>query len=168
MSKKLINPGVGMPATLLLDQFGYQVNRAFGTIPFLVGSALFKKDWHDVDIRLILTDDEYEKSGFGNPRSPHTNAKWVSLCLAYSALGKQMTGLPIDFQIQQQTQANREHDKERSALGIEFGLSLQEELKRFNAINKYTEKLLSEQEAPMDPNALPPAAPPASSPSAVR
>ena len=38
--------------------------------------------------------------------------------------------------------------------------TLQEELKRFNAINKYTEKLLSEQEPPIDPNALPPAAPP--------
>lgn len=44
---------------------------------------------------------------------------------------------------------------------------LQEELKRFNAINKYTEKLLSEQEPPLppppaagaDPGALPPPPP---------
>ena len=40
--------------------------------------------------------------------------------------------------------------------------NLQEELKRFNAINKYTEKLISEQEAPLPPaDAAPADAPPA-------
>jgi hypothetical protein len=36
--------------------------------------------------------------------------------LAWSMLGRQMTGLPIDFQIQQQTLANDEFDGPRSAL----------------------------------------------------
>jgi hypothetical protein len=46
--------------------------------------------------------------------------------------------------------------------------NLQEELARFNAINKYTEKLLSEQAPPPpeDPNAAPPPADPAADPAA--
>lgn len=48
--------GVGMPAYLLLQEFGSQVWHAFGTPPYLVGSALDGKQWRDVDIRLILAD----------------------------------------------------------------------------------------------------------------
>jgi hypothetical protein len=40
--------------------------------------------------------------------------------MAFSALGKEMTGLPIDFQLDQMTRANTEHDGPRSALGILF------------------------------------------------
>ena len=52
-------PGVGMPAALLLDEFGSQVWSAFGSPPYLVGSALAGKKWRDVDVRLILSDEEY-------------------------------------------------------------------------------------------------------------
>lgn len=108
---------VGMPAGLYLDEFGHQVWAAFGHMPYLVGSALERKQWRDVDVRLILPDDEYERMGLGDPKYSHHNGKWVSLVLAYSALGKAMTGLPIDFQIQQQTDANEQYSKPRSALG---------------------------------------------------
>lgn len=111
---------VGMPATLWLDEFGSQVYAAFGDFPYLVGSALEgDRTPADVDVRLILADAEYESRGFGDPAQPHRNAKWVSLVLAYSALGRQMTGLPIDFQIQQMTRANeRENGRPRSAIGF--------------------------------------------------
>lgn len=109
---------VGMPAGLWLDEFGSQVWAAFGHIPYLVGSALEKKQWRDVDVRLILPDEEYEALGLGDPRYSHRNEKWVALALAFSALGQAMTGLPIDFQIQQQTDANKEYGgRPRSALG---------------------------------------------------
>jgi hypothetical protein len=112
--------GVGMPATLFLEEFGSQVWHAFGTPPYLVGSALAGKVWRDVDVRLILADEEYEALGLGDPLPSRAlrNGKWVALCLAFSALGRQMTGLPIDFQIQQQTQANKAYDGPRSALGM--------------------------------------------------
>jgi hypothetical protein len=110
--------GVGMPAILLLEEFGSQVWNAFGEPPFLVGSALAGKQWRDVDVRLILDDGEYEALGLGDPRRTHVNGKWVALCLAFSALGRQMTGLPIDFQIQQQTYANKTYDGPRSSLGM--------------------------------------------------
>lgn len=110
--------GVGMPAALLLHEFGSQVWYAFGAPPYHVGSSLQGKHWRDVDVRLILPDDEYEALGLGQPNMPYRNGKWVALCLAFSALGKQMTGLPIDFQIQQQTRANEEYTGPRSTLGI--------------------------------------------------
>ncbi len=110
--------GVGMPATLLLDEFGSQVWAAFGTLPYHVGSSLQYKTWRDVDVRLILSDEEYKRMELGDPMHTHQNAKWVSLVLAYSALGKVMTGLPIDFQIQQQTYANNKYSGHRSALGM--------------------------------------------------
>jgi hypothetical protein len=110
--------GVGMPAHLYLEEFGSQVWSAFGQPPYLVGSALENKTgWRDVDIRLILEDDLYEKWELGDPKYPFQNLKWVSLCMAYSALGRQMTGLPIDFQIQQQSLANEQHKGHRSSIG---------------------------------------------------
>lgn len=109
---------VGMPAQLYLDEFGSQVWSAFGECPYLVGSALSSKEWRDVDVRLILSDDVYENLGLGDPDRAQHNAKWVSLCLAYSALGKWMTNLPVDFQIQQRTRANEKYPGARSALGL--------------------------------------------------
>jgi hypothetical protein len=113
--------GVGMPTTLLLDEFGYLVWCAFGNYPYHVGSSVFNKTWRDVDVRLILSDEEYERMELGDPKNPHVNRKWVAMTLAFSALGKTMTGLPIDFQIQQQSDANTTYPQKencvRSALG---------------------------------------------------
>jgi hypothetical protein len=113
--------GVGMPATLLLDEFGYLVWSAFGDYPYHVGSSVFRKQWRDVDVRLILEDEAYAGMELGDPKYPHQNKKWVALTLAFSALGKAMTGLPIDFQIQQQSDANATYSQKdgcvRSALG---------------------------------------------------
>jgi len=117
--KKSTGPGVGMPAALKLDLFGHVVWDAFGSPPYLVGSALAGKVWRDIDVRLILDDAEYAKWFGGNAgRMEHKNGCWVAMCMAFSALGKEMTGLPIDFQIQQQTKANAEYRGPRSALGI--------------------------------------------------
>lgn len=98
--------GVGMPHMLYLDQFGLLVYDAFGNYPYLVGSATVSKQWHDVDVRLILDDDDYLRL-IGNVQNEAGNPRWRAFCMAFSELGKRLTGLPIDFQIQQQTQANR-------------------------------------------------------------
>ncbi len=110
-----------MPAAMKLDLFADQVFMAFGHIPYLVGSALTeKKDWRDVDVRVILPDEEWIALGLGEHVAGWHGAseKWMSLCLAYSALGREMTGLPIDFQIQQRTHANERFKGPRDALGI--------------------------------------------------
>jgi hypothetical protein len=110
--------GVGMPQALLLEDFAEHVRNFFGETPYLVGSVLQSKLWRDVDIRVILSDEEYASIGLGNPKEPFNNSKWISLCLAFSALGKQMTGLPIDFQVQQLSYANEQFKGLRSALGL--------------------------------------------------
>jgi hypothetical protein len=127
--KKMINKkfhrndrwGVGMPQAMLLEEFGSQIWSAFGQPAYLVGSATRSKNWRDVDIRLIMDDKEYEAMGFGKPEEMSRNGKWVAYCLAFSVLGKQMTGLPIDFQIQQRSYANKHFNLSkhpRHALGL--------------------------------------------------
>jgi hypothetical protein len=112
--KKNKTSGVGQPETFYLNAFGQLVYDAFGSPPYLVGSATHGKKWRDVDVRLILADDEWKLLGFGEPHNP--GAKWVANCMAFSALGKHITGLPIDFQIQQQTDANIRFGGKREAL----------------------------------------------------
>jgi len=96
-----------MPAALLLNEFGSKVWDAFGVPPYHVGSSLTNGNWRDVDVRVILGDVEYKEMELGDPERQHENSKWVALVLAFSCLGREMTGLPIDFQIQQQTLANK-------------------------------------------------------------
>ena len=112
--------GVGMPASIWLQEFGSLVWAAFGDPPYHVGSSLANKDgWRDVDVRMMLSREEWDRWGFGDPKRPHDSEKWQAVCLAFSALGKQMTGLPIDFQVQEVETANAENPKGgRSALGI--------------------------------------------------
>lgn len=110
---------VGMPAGMKLEEFGSQVWAAFGDPPFLVGSALRSKSWRDVDVRLMLADETYEAIGLGDPNYQHHNGKWVALCLAFSALAREMTGLPVDFQIQERTKANQTYaGQPRFAIGV--------------------------------------------------
>lgn len=109
--------GVGMPAALHLDAFARDINEAFGWLPYLVGSAATGKTWRDVDVRLILPDEEFDQLF---PDGSQGNAMWALLCAALSELGKQRTGLPVDFQIQRRSNANDRYPVEsiRWGLGI--------------------------------------------------
>jgi len=110
--------GVGMPAALHLDAFAREINDAFGRIPYLVGTAAQGKQWRDVDVRLILPDDEFDLL-FPERRSPDsTSGLWSLMCAALAELGRQRTGLPIDFQIQRRTEANARYSGPRIALGL--------------------------------------------------
>ncbi len=110
---------VGMPQGLMLHAFGSLLWDVFGHEAYHVGSSLRDKSgWRDVDVRVMLPDSEWESLGLGDPENPHRNAKWCGLVLAFSELGKKMTGLPIDFQIQQMSHANKHDDGRRSALVV--------------------------------------------------
>ncbi len=111
--------GIGRQSGWLLRVFGAHVHQAFGHVPYQVGSSLTeKRGWRDVDVRLILPDDEWE-SYFGDPLKSGWNApKLMMWELAWSVLGKHLTSLPIDFQIQQQTLANEQFAGPRSALHL--------------------------------------------------
>ena len=102
----------GMPAGIWLIKFGTIIRDYFGHVPYRVGSSLDRKDWRDVDVRLILPDDEFAAL-FGTNQNSGTNRKLAAITLAFAALGKDMTGLPIDFQIQPQTWANEKYPRPR-------------------------------------------------------
>lgn len=108
--------GVGMPQSMMLREFGEHIRSAFGHVAYHVGSSLMTKTWRDVDVRLMLPDAEWESMGLGDPSDPQKSKRWCSIVLAWSAFGKQLTGLPIDFQIQQQSHANQTEQGSRSAL----------------------------------------------------
>ncbi len=105
-------PGVGMPARLLLNRFGSYVFDAWNSHAYLVGSAARGKTWRDVDVRLILTDEEFEWHIGELTRPKALNPCWNANCLAWSYFGRSFTGLPIDFQIDQQSQANEQYPSE--------------------------------------------------------
>ncbi len=99
------NGYVGMPAALHLDAYARHLRAAFDTNVYLVGSATARKDWHDLDIVVMLDDKAWADTGFGAPNKRFWNGKWISLCLAYSVLGEKMIGKPVDFQIQPEAYA---------------------------------------------------------------
>ena len=94
----------------LLDIWCQAVSRMFKDHPYLVGSALQSKDYRDVDIRLILSDKDYGELD--------CQLELNMLNLAVSIWGQKATGLPIDFQIQQMTEANKNFKGPRNALGL--------------------------------------------------
>jgi len=101
--------GIGMPATLYLQQFGDVLFHVFGEYAYHVGSSLTKPTWRDVDVRVMLDREQYESMGFGDPKKPFYNERWCAYIMAFSELGRKMTGLPIDFQIQETDTANADY-----------------------------------------------------------
>jgi hypothetical protein len=106
---------VGQPQGMLLNEFGERLRDAFGEVAYHVGSSLGDKTsgWRDVDVRLMLDDDVWQKMELGKPDNPHGNRKWRALCIVFSDYGRHLTGLPIDFQLQQRTHANAEYGRAR-------------------------------------------------------
>jgi hypothetical protein len=86
-------------------------------VPYLVGSVMTTPDYRDVDVRTILSDE--------NHAALAAVIDLDRLALAVSLWGQRATGLPIDWQVQQQTAANEEFRGIRDACGIRYALDLQ-------------------------------------------
>lgn len=95
-----------------LDLACSRIDEAFGHSPYLVGSVQERKATatSDFDVRLILPDEEYDDL-------IRTAEMRTMLDLALGCYLTQMTGLPIDFQIQRMTEANEKHTGQRNPLG---------------------------------------------------
>jgi len=104
---------VPAPAFFNLNMAFVAVDKAFGGHYgcYLVGSSLRKRDYRDVDVRLIMSDDEFERLFPGGANRPDMNPLWALLCSSISLFLQTHTGLPIDFQIQQQTACNAEFSR---------------------------------------------------------
>lgn len=118
---------VAAPGFYNLNQACRLVNDAFGGSfgCYLVGSSLERRDYRDVDVRCILEDEAFDRLFRVRPQDAESgvagwlNPLWSLMCTSISLWLSQQTGLPVDFQIQRQTQANAQHPgKKRSALGI--------------------------------------------------
>lgn len=112
------------PEQFLLEQAILAVNEAFGGVCcYLVGSALERRDYRDVDVRCILEDEHFDRlfPGAASCGTPARNPLWSLMCTSIALLLKKQTGLPIDFQIQRMTDANARHSGRRNALGVFLG-----------------------------------------------
>jgi hypothetical protein len=121
---------IGTPAVFALEQCCQQLWDAFccnesigycGGI-YLVGSAMARADWRDVDIRIILNDDEFQKlfPNVCNITTPYweSDPRWLMMTVSIAEWMRRVTGLPIDFQFQPQTFANKHHPGKRNAMGL--------------------------------------------------
>lgn len=102
----------------MLNGWGYQVWLMFDAMPYQVGSSLearlgmIDREPRDVDIRVLL--DEERWADLGDP----TFLRYLHV--AVSLWGRQITGLPIDFQVQCAKAANEEFGgRPRAAIGID-------------------------------------------------
>lgn len=119
---------VGAPAIFALDLACMQINDAFGDFGcYLVGSALDRPNWRDVDVRFIMRDEEFAalfpdatvfEDGGG---CWEQNSRWLLLTVSISGWLSGVTGLKVDFQIQPQKHANARHPGKRHSLGLRIG-----------------------------------------------
>lgn len=99
-----------------LDLASILVCEALDTPPYLVGSCLDRPDFRDVDIRVILADEHYERLFERPAKDPLRHLLQVAITEHYV----RATGLRIDFQIQKRSTANAQHpgSARRHPLGI--------------------------------------------------
>lgn len=95
-----------------LEDWCRMVRVIFGPPPYLVGSVRERPDFRDVDVRMILPDEVFDARFRGRPEAVRF------LNRALSVWGQRETGMPIDFQVQRQTEANAQFPKPRNAMGI--------------------------------------------------
>jgi len=113
---------VGAPAIFALEQACRDINDAFGGYGcYLVGSALERPGWRDVDVRFILQDEAFAAL-FPNASTEAAlwehDPRWLLLTVSISQWLSKITGLPVDFQFQPQTFANERHKGNRHAVGM--------------------------------------------------
>lgn len=120
-----VNHGIGPHDRLMLDLFGELVWEAWGERGYIVGSSQRGVPWRDVDIRVMVSREEFQR-WFGTTWQDgrrHQNPLWRAHMLAWSKLGQQLTGLPIDFQVERISEANAKHrDEPRNPIGTWRGL----------------------------------------------
>lgn len=92
-----------------LDLACIPLRQAYGT-PYLVGSVNTRRDFRDVDVRLILPDKHhlFRKGGRAD-----------ALNFMISEYLRAATGLPVDFQFQPRSEAN-EYPTGRNPLGVRW------------------------------------------------
>ncbi len=108
---------VGGPNYTKLQAWGRMLKEVFGEMPYLVGSSTTSKQFRDVDVVVMMSNEKFFL--WAGPHGKR-GVRWQALCASFSAWGKEITGLNIDFKIQQVLDANKQHKGTRMAIGIEI------------------------------------------------
>lgn len=103
--------GLGAPECFALSHACLIVEAALGETCYLVGSAVDRRDFRDVDVRVIMSDEKWQLL-FGRTQNGELVPFWSLLCTAISEYLSRRTGLKVDFQIQRRS-AVREADWEK-------------------------------------------------------
>lgn len=110
---------VGAPAIFALELACRDIGDAFGGLGcFLVGSAIDRADWRDVDVRCILSNEDFAAEFPDAGQFWEQDTRWLLLTVAISGWLSKVSGLPVDFQFQPQTHANERHEGARHAIGF--------------------------------------------------
>lgn len=101
---------IGAPDAFNLNHACASIAESFGHCGYLVGSACRGRDYRDIDIRWILSDEDFDAmfSAWANP-THDANPRLSLMNAALSEWLRKTTGLPVDFQFQRQTEANRDY-----------------------------------------------------------
>jgi hypothetical protein len=110
---------LGPHAVRRLDLWVTAVRGTFGQPCYLVGSALQRADYRDVDVRMALPDDD-----------PFVTGQFHRIHLvnvALSVWAQHDTGLPVDFQLQPQSEFDKYEGDPRLSLGVRWGQRVSDE-----------------------------------------
>lgn len=99
----------------LLHDWGRVIHKLFDKDisygPYHVGSSLKRNDYRDIDLRVLIKDEEYDRLS--------KIIDFETLGIAVSLWGQKVTGMPIDYQVQRMSDANAEYKGEpRNAIFI--------------------------------------------------
>lgn len=107
---------IGAPQYFNLNHACVLLAQAFGHGIYLVGSSMERRDFRDVDVRCILEDPDFDRLF---PPDEMGGARWSIMNAVIAQWLSAQANLPVDFQFQSQTKANREYGNgKRSALSI--------------------------------------------------
>jgi hypothetical protein len=109
---------VGAPEVFALSQCALIVEKAMGDACYLVGSATQRRDFRDVDVRMIVSDEKWAML-FGNQQNGEIVPFWSLLCTAVSEWMARRTGLKVDFQVQARSSVRQiDWEKPRIPLAV--------------------------------------------------
>ena len=103
------NNHLPMPQFASLNLALVTVSQAFGAECYLVGSAVERRDFRDVDVRMPLDDDQM-KAFFGGIVPPMGTVFGQYMAKVISADLSAQCGLPVDFQFQERHVFRMERD----------------------------------------------------------
>lgn len=103
-----------------LEQACKVLGPVFGWRTYLVGSVLDRPTWRDVDLRCILADNDFDlligEIVYAGKREPNRH-RLLFLNTVISEWLSARTELPVDFQLQRQTDANLAFAGQRNFVG---------------------------------------------------